>query len=947
MAIFPRRFPWQVALGALLLYGLTVSHGVTIESLPLTAKITGWDWMPMVGQPLLWLLTLPFRLLPAAWVPLSLNLFSAVCGAVTLGLLARSLELLPWIRPLATLNHWGVRLPLLLAVAACGLEFNFWQAATAATGEMLDVLLLAIALWCGLEYGVEKKTRWLRAAALVWGLGMAENWVMLLTLPVFVGTLIWLLKRRFFRLKIILQLAGLGLAGFSVYALQPLANGLLPGSPWDFGTAWLHSLRGTKFLLLAAYGQFWVMHRMITLAVVLFYLLPVAACLVHLRDEKTKNKSWLERRQIWLLRGFRAGLLLTCVWLVFDPVIGPREIITQQFDFSLPLLSFDYLNGLAIGFLAGNFLLVRLKGPRRRVRGFRLLLAQRWRLVSVSLTCALLVALVLGLMLRNAPVILLANRQPLTQFGALASLPSGGAIIVSDSPEKLAVFQAAQAGQKNHGRWLPVDTRSLPAPAYRERLERLSPGNWLTPTNRHDLTSGEMLSLLDRLAQSNRVFYLHPGFDYYFERFYQQPAGALYELKRLDSINPPPLDATTLRQIEKFWDDLIPKIEPTPTAGALFESAPALAVGYIFGLMPAASRQNQLLGEWYSMALNAWGVELQRNHFLSAAQLRFNQSLVLNSNNWAARINLVCNTNLQTGSKMTLASAGDLLNQSGSLQNFSQVMSRLGPVDDPGYCYLLGKAYQSAGLPRLALQQFDRAHALAPDLLVPEFALAEVYVRCGMNDQALTAINHLRSAIKTMPDSAKLDVEFALLEANVWLSQTNLVRAVSVLQTVVQQHPDDAQILNRISQAYFFFGDLTNAEQVVNRLLDREPDNIPALMIQSGILLQARQADRAISVLDHILSLTNHPDAKFTRAMAYVQTRNYPAARADYLDLENSLPNGFPAEYGLAQLAELQHDTNQAVHYLKLCLSNAPPETMQWQEIRTRLDFLQPPARKG
>ena len=69
----------------------------------------------MAGQPLLWLLTLPIRLLPAGWVPLGLNLLSATCAAVSLGMLARSVELLPWFRPLATLEGWNARLPLLLA----------------------------------------------------------------------------------------------------------------------------------------------------------------------------------------------------------------------------------------------------------------------------------------------------------------------------------------------------------------------------------------------------------------------------------------------------------------------------------------------------------------------------------------------------------------------------------------------------------------------------------------------------------------------------------------------------------------------------------------------------------------------------------------------------------------------------------------------------------------
>jgi len=136
-----RRFPSYVALGALLIYGLTLSRGISLPSLPLAAKVAGWDWQPMAGQPLLWLLTLPLRCLPAGCIPVSLNLFSAVCGALTLGLLARSIELLPWDHPWNPDHGWANKLPVLLGCVVCGLEFGFWQEATAATGEMLDLLL--------------------------------------------------------------------------------------------------------------------------------------------------------------------------------------------------------------------------------------------------------------------------------------------------------------------------------------------------------------------------------------------------------------------------------------------------------------------------------------------------------------------------------------------------------------------------------------------------------------------------------------------------------------------------------------------------------------------------------------------------------------------------------------------------------------------------------------
>ena len=339
-----RRFPFQVALGALVLYGLTLSHGVTLNSLALTAKVAGWDWRPMSSHPLLWLLTLPLRLLPAAWVAVNLNLFSAVCGAMTLGILTRSLELLPWCQPLGTLRGWSARLPILLAVAVCGLELSFWQNATAGTGEILDLLLLAAVVWCLLEYRAGKDVRWLKAAAVVWGAGMAEDWVMVFALPFFVGALVWLRKFDFFNLRFILSMAGLGLAGFAIYALLPMVNGLSPDSPWNLHSAWANSFKETKGVLVLIYFGFLATHRLVTVAILLFFLIPLLAILARFGNEDTKNKSPLDRMLIWIYRGVRVALLFFCVWLAFNPNFGPRQIVAQQIHVGLPMLTLSLIH---------------------------------------------------------------------------------------------------------------------------------------------------------------------------------------------------------------------------------------------------------------------------------------------------------------------------------------------------------------------------------------------------------------------------------------------------------------------------------------------------------------------------------------------------------------------------------------------------------------------------
>jgi len=68
--------PWIIALGGLIIYGTTLSHWVSLRNLTQVANVSGWGWQTEVYWPLNWLLTLPFRLLPARVV---LSLADACC----------------------------------------------------------------------------------------------------------------------------------------------------------------------------------------------------------------------------------------------------------------------------------------------------------------------------------------------------------------------------------------------------------------------------------------------------------------------------------------------------------------------------------------------------------------------------------------------------------------------------------------------------------------------------------------------------------------------------------------------------------------------------------------------------------------------------------------------------------------------------------------------------
>ncbi len=170
--------------------------------------LSGWNWRPEFFGPVTFLATYPFRWLPAAILPLALNLFTAVCAALSLALLARSVALLPHdrtneqrLRELSESSVLTIRaawLPPLFAVLVCGLQMTFWENSIAATGEMFDLLMFAYCIRCLLEYRIDQRNSWLIRGSLVFGLGMANNWAMIGFFPAFLVALIWIKGLGFF-----------------------------------------------------------------------------------------------------------------------------------------------------------------------------------------------------------------------------------------------------------------------------------------------------------------------------------------------------------------------------------------------------------------------------------------------------------------------------------------------------------------------------------------------------------------------------------------------------------------------------------------------------------------------------------------------------------------------------------------------------------------------------
>src|SRR5215472_14417734 len=262
--------PWVIAGAAMLVYLLTLNHWVSFGSLSRIARVSGWIWQPETMEPFYWLVTYPIHWLPLKFIPIALNLFSAICAALTLALLARSVALLPHDRteeqrnrekaPFGLLTIRSAWVPPVVAALVCGLQLSFWENATVASGEIFNLLLFAYVIRCLLEYRVDSRESWLFRASLVYGAAMANNWAMIAFFPLFLVALVWLRGVSFFHTRFLLRMFLLGVAGLSLYLLLPFVALISGNKDMNFWQA-LKANLGVQGFLIRQFLRFSVLFR--------------------------------------------------------------------------------------------------------------------------------------------------------------------------------------------------------------------------------------------------------------------------------------------------------------------------------------------------------------------------------------------------------------------------------------------------------------------------------------------------------------------------------------------------------------------------------------------------------------------------------------------------------------------------------------------------------------
>ncbi len=967
----PRFLPWLLGGVMLAVYWLTLNHWVTLLNLGPVAAVSGWMWQPQVFNPLTFLVTLPFRWLPAAQIPAALNLFSAVCGAATLAVLARSVAILPHDRTemertrersdFSFLTGWVAWLPPAVAVIFAGLQLAFWEHATSFSGESFELLWFAVILWQLLEYRVDEREGRLFAAAALYGAGITENWAMVAFFPVFLMMLIWLRKLIFFNLNFLLRMMVCGLAGLLLYLLLPLTvkfSGHFPLSLWQ---ALKPNLR-TDWLVIKSIKMASVRHNLALMS--LSSLLPAFVMAIRWSDsfgDSSRVGSKLVNYLFYLVNAVIFGVL---VWVTFDPPFSPHKL-TQEMGITAPALTLYYVVALCIGYYCGYFLLVFGKEPqagRRNIKPDPALPKELLWLcpVIVAVTLAA-VAVAAGLLIyKNAPVIRAVNDDTLLKYAQFSTqnLPRDGAILLCDNEDssqnqsiRAYLLQAVLAHDGRANNYPVLDTQSLNWAPYHRYLHKHFPKIWPQTVTTNDvgaLSPLRIFELLNQFSRSNNLCYLNPSFGYYFEQFYQEPHGLIYMMKPLpeDTLLPPALNKNLIAENESFWKQVMDRSRPAIDAALHppdYQKLPGAVGWFMRHLHPSPEPNPNALyaGTLYSRSLNFLGVQFQRAGELEKAATLFGEAQALNPDNVVAGINLAFNKTLRAGSATAVELSRVTADRFGKYRNWNEVLIANGPFDETSFCFENGTWLMQAGLMRQATASFNRVRQLAPDNLAARLFLAQIYIFARQPDQAMEVLHDPLTRPFRFALTEFNSTELNVLAAAAHFQKNENAEGVALLESELVRHPDNETLLMVTAQSYFMRGLFTNVIPVINRKLARTPDDPHWIFGKGFASLQVGAYNDAVTAFSRLLEIqTNNPDALFNRAFAYFQSDRLDAARADFRRLQADYTNSYKVAYGLGEIAWRRHETNEAIRNYQIYLTNAPANSAELQTTRERLTQL-------
>ena len=893
---YPQKIlPWILAGIVLIIYLFTLNRWVRLQGVQWVMAATGWG-ADLVWEGSLWmLLTLPFRLLPDRLEPLALNVFTAFLGALAAWFLARTIAMLPFDRtiearlrndhPLGFLETRFAWFPRTAGVLIFALSLTPWEHGTAATKEMLDLVLFAAIAHCLALYRVYRRDRWLYLSAFLYGASMSNNFAMIPWLPVYAVAVIWLKGYELFEVQFLIRSALSFLAGLLFYLVLPIWYTIQRQTDASFFALLRTELSVQKRQIL----MFWGIRPRLLMALLMTLLPLTIACIRWKRRAEETSVAGLSF-QFFLAKVVYFIMFLAAVGAFLDLPFGIRKTVPLT-----PLLPLYFIGAIAVGYYVGAFQLALEPPIHRRVRHEP---GRELTFLFMGLTTLAAVAAPLYLAVRNLPYIRQESGKVLHQTvqAMLSPIQVRDLFLIGEDTTLLSLSQiAAHTGNKPLF-LIPIASQGLRHLQYHKQMERRFGARWPALPQAEKLppffNERFVGAFVANLAKTSHLYYAHPSFGFFFENIYPTPKGMIHEMKLCGTnfLQGLKYGQEVLYQNERFWNKMESFLKQFPP----YNQDEPLEIAYTRGI--------------YSRALNAWGVILQRNHELKQAAKRFQQAIDLWPENIVAKANLQFNKQLQSGTLPAIDLTKPIPELQGIKLQWDQVFIYYGPPDDPRWTFRFAKLLLDGLNYRQALVELTRILELYPE------------------DQI-----------------AQLWKGYA--EALLWYVAGNTTLAERIATELRQKFPQRDMPLKALALIYSGQRQWDRVIQICEQRLKLNPKNLEALNMYAATLMRMGKDAQAIPYLDRALQIKPEFDeARLNRAIAYLKSGQLDQARQDYEKLLQKIKeknlDDYRIYFGLGEIAYRKQEWAEALQYYQKYLKTAVPGTDEYRRIELRVKEL-------
>lgn len=249
--------------------------------------------------------------------------------------------------------------------------------------------------------------------------------------------------------------------------------------------------------------------------------------------------------------------------------------------------------------------------------------------------------------------------------------------------------------------------------------------------------------------------------------------------------------------------------------------------------------------------------------------------------------------------------------------------------------HLLEQQFESSGQYDLADQSiaaYKKVLALTPDSSVAHEKLAEIEAQS----------QHIKDAVLDAKEALALDsknVDAHRLLARIYIrslgdisagqvQKTSIDQAIEQFQDILALQPNDSYSSLWLARLYRFENRHSDAEKILRKLLQREPDNGQALEQLSQLLTDEGRSQEAVDLLSQAAVESPSPDIYDLLGGAYTQEKDWPKAEQAYEQAVQQDPDEPSHRRGLAEALIEQNKYQQALDQYKK-LSELEPGTAE------------------